>query len=82
MNISDLKPLTKKEQKYFGSDYKLKIIKQWDFNGISYSARRGTDDYIGIIEDGCYAPVGNHGTDYCFVESEIDILAKRLGVMD
>lgn len=79
----DWKPkwLTKKELKCFGKDGKLKIIKQWMFNGESYSARRDTDGYIGIVDDKNYYGVGNAGYDHCFKEEDIDALAKKLGVM-
>jgi hypothetical protein len=79
----DLKPtpMTKKELSYFGSDGKLKIIKQWMFEGHSYSARRDTEGYIGITDDEKYWGVGNSGTDYCFTEDEIDTLAIKLGVL-
>ncbi len=72
----------KQFKKYFGPDGKLKIIKQWTFNGRSYSARRDTDDYITIFDDYYYYEVGNIGYDWCVVESKIDALARRCGVME
>lgn len=75
------KPMTKKQLSYYGEDGKLKIIKQWMFNGESYSARRDSDGYIGIVEDRRYFGVGSAGYDYCFMEEDIDDLAKKLGVM-
>jgi len=78
-----MKRLTAKQfNKYFGPDGKLKIIKQWTFNGRSYSARRDTDDYIMIVDDINYFYVGNAGYDFCFTESKIDALARRCGVME
>lgn len=74
-------PMSKKDAKCFGEDGKLKIIKQWIFKGNSYSARRDTEGYITIVDDSCYYGVGNSGIDYCFLESAIDDLAKKLGVM-
>jgi hypothetical protein len=74
-------PMTRKESKCFGEDGKLKIIKQWIFKGKSYSARRDTMGYITIVDDSCYFTEGNSGIDYCFLESEIDNLAKKLGVL-
>jgi hypothetical protein len=74
-------PMTKKELSCFGKDGRLKIIKQWLYRGESYSARRDTEGYITIVEDENYYTVGNSGTDYCFMEEDINNLAKRLGVM-
>jgi hypothetical protein len=74
-------PMTKKELSCFGPDEKLKIIKQWMFEGHSYSARRDTAGYIGITDDERYWGLGNTGTDYCFIEEDIDALARKLGVL-
>lgn len=73
--------MTRHEISFFGSDGKLKVIKQWMHNNHSYSARRDTDGYIGIVDDSNYFGVGNSGYDYCFSIDDIDSLAKRLGVM-
>ena len=74
--------MSKREaDEYFGEDGKLHVIKQWIHNGRSYSARRDTSGYIGIISDENYYPVGNPGTDFCFDKNNVDELAKRLGVM-
>jgi hypothetical protein len=73
--------MTAEEERCFGEDGKLKIIKQWVYKGNSYSARRDTKGYIGIIEDATYFGVGNSAYDYCFSESDIVALAKKLGVL-
>ena len=68
-------------KKHFGKDGKLKIIKQWMYNNRSYSARRDTDNYIGIVDDANYFGLGNAGYDWCLIEDDIDKLGKKLGVM-
>ena len=68
--------------KHFGKDGKLKIIKQWMYKGKSYSARRDTDGYIGIVDDENYYGLGNSGNDWCFMEDGIDELARKLNVME
>jgi hypothetical protein len=73
--------MTAEEESCFGKDGKLKIIKQWIHNGKSYSARRDTKGYIGIVDDETYFGVGNAGVDYCFREEDICALASRLGVL-
>jgi len=83
MNKNSLRPspITIKESSCFGIDGKLKILKQWVYKGKSYSARRDTSGYIGIVDDELYFGLGNSGIDYCFKESDIDDLAKELGVL-
>jgi len=82
MNKNSLRPspITIKESSCFGIDGKLKILKQWVYKGKSYSARRDTSGYIGIVDDESYFGLGNSG-DFCFAESDIDVLARKLGVL-
>ena len=74
------KPMTQKELSYYGKDGRLKIIRQWIFEGKSYSARRDSLGYIEIVDDENYYDV-SAGRRFCFSENDIDKLARELGVM-
>jgi len=70
--------MTKKQNSYFGSDGKLLVLKTWIYKDKSYSARRGTDDCIGIVSDENYYACGNSGIDYCYDEKDIDNLFLKM----
>ena len=64
----------------FDKDGNLKILRQWTFEGKSYSARRDSDGCIGIVDDEKYFSVSSR--DHCFMVEDIDNLAISLGVME